>query len=218
MNKREKAGQKSALEGAAKRLAEDGTADYATIYSQLHRQEKAFTGRSIRVSVPTIAELVADLQARMDERYAEARPRLLDYGCGKGWQYLALRVHEAWGGILPHCYDIGVRGLSEPAPAQSFHGVICTDMLEHIAPDDIDGVLADIFSKLIPGGRAFAHFSIACRPAKKELPDGRNIHLTVKPPPFWVDRLKPFRRAGLTIDARFDLESDPVAVTVRMAD
>jgi hypothetical protein len=47
--------------------------------------------------------------------------RLLDYGSGKGYQYLARRYHERWGGLLPHCYDIGVQQLS-PSPRASSAG------------------------------------------------------------------------------------------------
>lgn len=175
--------------------------DYAALYGALHESQKTFPGRSIRVSVPIIAELVAIVAKRID-----FEPRLLDYGCGKGHQYLAMRVHEQWGGILPVCYDIGVRGLSEPPPARAFDGVICTDVMEHIARRDVPAVLADVFSKLSPGP-AFAHFSIACRASQKQLPDGRDIHLTVETPEWWIAQLEQFRRPGLIIDARFDRDT-----------
>jgi hypothetical protein len=32
-------------------------------------------------------------------------------------------------------------------------------------------------------------FRIACYPAKKHLPDGRNAHLIVQPPEWWRDRM-----------------------------
>lgn len=171
--------------------------DYAAVYGELHRNEKAFAGRSIRPYVQDIATLVAETRPR----------RILDYGCGKGFQYLALRVHEQWGGLLPHCYDIGVRQLRDK-PAGPFDGVICTDVMEHIEEPDVDGVLADIFAA-VPrrddGGIGFAVFGIACRPAaKKTLPDGRNVHLCVREPRWWQARLDGFRRDGLRIVARYD--------------
>lgn len=172
--------------------------DYAKLYTELHRNEKAFAGRSIRTYVPDIAELVRSVQPA----------RILDYGSGKGYQYLQYRVHEAWGGILPYCYDVGVRQLSE-RPQGKFEGVICTDVMEHIAEEDVEEVLAGIFSFVgdwqDDEHRAFAFFSIACRPAaKKRLPDGRDVHLTVKSPAFWLTKLAQFQCDGLIIRSRFD--------------
>src|SRR5690348_1646525 len=108
--------------------------DYAKLYTELHRNEKAFAGYSLKSYVDDIALLV--------ERH---NPKsLLDYGSGKGYQYLQKRMHERWGGLLPYCYDVGVRQLSEK-PQGLFDGVICTDVMEHIAEEDVDAVLDDIF-------------------------------------------------------------------------
>lgn len=171
--------------------------DYGAVYTKMHEDSpKLFAGNSIKPYVGQIAELVAKTKAT----------RLLDYGSGKGYQYLKLRVHEAWG-ILPHCYDVGVRQLSEK-PEGFFDGVICTDVMEHIEEQDVDAVLADIFASISvrPGAKkSFAFFVICCRPAKKKvLPDGRNVHLTVKPPAFWQAKLDKFARSGLIIEAVFD--------------
>jgi hypothetical protein len=166
--------------------------DYAKLYTELHQKDKAFAGRSIRTYVNDIAALVEKTGAK----------RLLDFGSGKGFQYLQYRVHEQWGGILPYCYDVGVRQLSEK-PEGKFDGVICTDMMEHIAEADVDEVLADILSFTSP--KAFAFFAIACRPStKKKLSDGRDVHLCIKSPSWWNDRLNMFSRPGLEIVARFD--------------
>jgi hypothetical protein len=179
--------------------------DYSAMYRHLHeRKEKAFRGMSIKPAVPHIVRLVEQTKPR----------RLLDYGCGKGFQYSELRVHEQWGGMRPYCYDVGVpRYASRPNGA--FHGVICTDVMEHIAEADVPTILADIFG-FVPerrdGGVSFAFFWIACRPARrKTLPDGRNVHLTVKSPQWWLDQLKPFERDKLIIEAHFDGdEADPI--------
>lgn len=169
--------------------------NYAKLYTELHRNEKAFAGYSIKNYVDDIAGLVEWTSAK----------RILDYGSGKGYQYLKRRLHEAWG-ILPHCYDVGVRQLQE-RPEGKFDGIICTDVMEHIAESDIDWVLNDIFSFVEPrvSSDKFAFFAIACRPAaKKMLPDGRNVHLTVKPPSWWQEKLDKHKCVGLTIEARFD--------------
>lgn len=101
---------------------------------------------------------------------------ILDYGCGKG------TLKEALGSIVRE-YDPSIAGKdADPAPADM---VVCTDVLEHIEPDLLDDVLAHIASKV--GKLLF--FSISTRPAKKTLPDGRNAHLIVQSPEWWLERL-----------------------------
>lgn len=171
--------------------------DYAAEYERLHSNAKYFQGFSLKTYVSQIADLV--------ERFEPVR--LLDYGCGKGHQYLVSRLHEGWGGLLPHCYDIGVRGLSAK-PEGRFDGVICTDMMEHIEAADVPGVLDDIFASCEPKG--FVFFAIACRPAhpKRTLSDGRNLHVTVRQPEWWITQIEQaVERVGLvdiTVDTEFD--------------
>lgn len=146
--------------------------DYSAAYGELHANPKRFHGYSILDHVPDIAELVKSTSSKT----------LLDYGCGKGYQYLVTRVHEQWGGALPYCYDIGIPQMHDGKKAGPFDGVICTDMLEHIEEADVPTVLADIFSL----SRKFVFLTVSCSPARhKTLPDGRNVHLTVKPPAWW---------------------------------
>ena len=172
--------------------------DYGKIYSEMHNNQKVFPGTSIKTYVSEIAQCVRLYRPR----------NMLDYGSGKGFQYLVSRVQEQWGGLLPHCYDVGVRQLAEQ-PKGPFDGLICTDVMEHIDEPDVDAILADIFS-MVPkrddGGTSFAFFAIACRPAaRKVLPDGRNVHLCIKPPSWWRDRLRAHEREGLMISDLYDL-------------
>lgn len=181
-------------------------ASYAEAYQTMHANQKTFPGTSLKPHAKDIAALIATLDLP-----DESPPRLLDYGCGKGYQYLAFRVHEQWGGVLPHCYDIGVTLLSH-RPQGKFDGVICTDMLEHVDEPDVDCVLDDIFSFLRPhrayalGIQTFAFLGICCRRSKKTLPDGRNSHLTVKPAEWWDAKLAKYQMDGRKV------------VTVYMAD
>lgn len=166
--------------------------DYAREYSRLHGNLKHYAGTSIRPRVNRIAELVQEFKPS----------RMLDYGCGKGYQYLSLRVHERWGGLLPHCYDIGVRQLSAK-PEGKFQGIICTDVMEHIEPEDVRTVLADIFSSA--DTQCFVMFGISCIPAKdKVLSDGRNVHVCLRPPEWWAKELDRFSRPGLKIEADYE--------------
>lgn len=168
--------------------------NYAKSYLKAHaRHQKWFSGRIDIENADAIGELVA---GRTDLR-------LLDYGSGKGYQYLKYRSHERWGGILPHCYDIGVWQLKD-RPEGKFDGLICTDVLEHIAEPDIDSVLVDMFGFLHTDRPVFAYFNVFCNPAGKVFPDGQNVHLTVMPPKWWEARLSGHRRHLLTIRADYE--------------
>lgn len=166
--------------------------NYAEMYGRIHEDSaKTYPGMTIRPYVPRIAKLVREVGAK----------RILDYGSGKGYQYLKARVHEEWGGVLPHCYDVGVRQLAS-RPEGLFDGLISTDMLEHIENDDLDAVLSDMFS--FCESKAFAFLSVSCIPSKKSFPDGRNVHVTQKPPEWWRNRVAPFVKSGITLAMAFD--------------
>jgi hypothetical protein len=152
------------------------------------RHQKWFSGQIDIENADAIAGLVEATGAR----------RILDYGSGKGYQYLKDRIHERWGGILPHCYDVGVWQLRH-RPTGLFDGVICTDVMEHIAEWDVEDVLADVFGLLRVDAPTFAYFNIFCNPAGKTFPDGTNVHLTVKPPEWWEGCISKFSRDNLTI-------------------
>lgn len=173
--------------------------DYAAQYGALHAHHKKFRGYSTNHYTAEIAKLVEQTGAR----------RLLDYGSGKGMQYLDHRIHEQWGGILPYCYDPGYPPLAK-RPDGTFDGIICTDVMEHIDPRDVDAVLDDIFGLLTPiqighvAPPCFAFFGIATTAAyRKTLPDGRNVHLTVQPGHWWDEKLARYKRDGLVIQARY---------------
>ena len=99
---------------------------------------------------------------------------ILDYGCGKG--YLGTNKK----------YDPAVDEFSkDPEPADL---VVCTDVLEHIESECLDDVLKHIRSKMKQAG----YFTIGCSPAAKKLPDGRNAHLIIQSPEWWLLKLSEF--------------------------
>lgn len=170
--------------------------NYGKLYQEYNdTHAKHFSGKMSSTQVREIANLVA--WAKPD--------RILDYGSGKGYQYLERRVHEQWGGILPYCYDPGVIQLSKK-PDGLFTGVICTDVMEHIDPVDVDPILDDIFASLYSVGPCFAYFHISTRPAGKTFPNGENVHLTVRPEDWWSKKLNRFEnddRPNLIIRATY---------------
>lgn len=109
--------------------------------------------------------------------YARFRPRtILNYGCGK----MALK---RIGTVDVQNYDPAIPEYeAEPQPADM---VICSDVLEHIEPECLD----EVMDHLRDLTKAFLFATIALRPARKKLPDGRNAHLIVEGAGWWLERL-----------------------------
>lgn len=145
---------------------------YRQEYRALHEAGK-FKGFSVKSSLKEIERLVKETGAKT----------LLDYGCGKGLQYTEKQYHKRWG-VLPALYDPGVKGL-DTKPLGTFDGVICTDVLEHVPEEELDGVLSEIFGY----ANKFVVLSISTLPAKKFFKDGTNVHVTVKPESWWREKL-----------------------------
>jgi hypothetical protein len=106
------------------------------------------------------------------------RKEILDYGCGR--KLLAFALGPAYSVFnydpaVPDCADT-------PAPREV---VYCGDVLEHIEPDCLDDVLADLRRCVIGIGL----FRIAIVPSNTSLPDGRNAHLLVHPHEWWKQKL-----------------------------
>lgn len=155
----------------------DGLTDQQRViefYKLMHKSGKMFRGGSMKGHTEAVADLVSKYQPAS----------LLDYGSGKGVQYDELNLHERWGGLKPHCYDPGYPPIAEK-PKGKFDGVLCTDVAEHVPEDAVDAFLADV----IGYANRFAFFCIFTNPSRKFLPDGRNVHLTVRPPEWWVERI-----------------------------
>ena len=109
---------------------------------------------------------------------------ILDYGCGKG------RFKAAAARLAPDIevmeYDPAVPGKDAlPTPADL---VICTDVLEHVEPHLLDGVLEHIRSLTIMGAILLPNLL----PAKKILPDGRNAHLIQESPAWWHGKVSKY--------------------------
>lgn len=113
---------------------------------------------------------------------------VLDYGCGQGSLFAAIREQMIAQPELPfsfECieYDPAISGKNvKPLRADV---VACTDVLEHIEPEFLDDVLDDIHNI----ARVAVFLVVSTMPAKKHLPDGRNAHLIVEPSRWWLRKI-----------------------------
>lgn len=104
---------------------------------------------------------------------------VLDYGCGKGFLKKALRGS----GLRAREYDPAVPG--KDAPPEPADLVVCADVLEHVEPEHLKAVLAEL--RRLAKKRCL--FVIASVPSTKLLSDGRNTHLIVEDEDWWFPRL-----------------------------
>jgi FkbM family methyltransferase len=137
---------------------------------------------------------------------------ILDYGSGKGMQYrpqklmldgrhVADGIAEYWDVDEVRCYDPGYAPFSV-LPREPFDGVVCTDVLEHCPEEDVDWIVAEIFSL----AARFVYANVACYPAMKRLPSGENAHITIRAPEWW--RAKFAHAAGAHAGVRWELHAD----------
>jgi hypothetical protein len=115
---------------------------------------------------------------------------ILDYGCGGG----AMMEHMQ--GLYPNTqlsgYDPGMAEFS--AYPTSVDLIYSTDVFEHIEPAHIDSTL-----KLLWQTSPINFHKIACFPAKKKLPDGRNAHLIIEEPEWWINKIQSSLDKGFKI-------------------
>jgi hypothetical protein len=155
--------------------------------------EETFPGASLPRQAPSIKRLIK----------ATGATTLLDYGCGKGQQYLPRRITDSdegieypdmqsyWGVKTIQRYDPAYQPFTQ-LPSGKFEGVICTDVLEHCPEEDIPWILGELFGY----ATKFVFANVACFPAKKRLPSGGNAHCTIKPVRWWEEQLEGASRAN----------------------
>jgi hypothetical protein len=154
--------------------------------------ERTFPGESLPRQAPHIKRLIKLTGAAT----------LLDYGCGKGQQYLPRRTSDPdegveypdmqsyWGVKAIQRYDPAYQPFTQ-LPSGNFDGVICTDVLEHCPEEDIPWILGELFGY----ATKFVFANVACFPAKKRLPSGGNAHCTIKPVRWWEEHVERAARA-----------------------
>ena len=146
----------------------------------MHEDPDRYGGRRLARHAAEIRALVASTGAET----------MLDYGAGKGVGYRALpgdherspwRAYPAWEGVRVRLYDPGYAPIARLDEDQRYHGVISTDVVEHLSPWDVPWVLDRLFGL----AERFVYVAAACYPAIAVLADGRNAHSTQQPPHWW---------------------------------
>jgi trans-aconitate methyltransferase len=104
---------------------------------------------------------------------------IIDYGCAKGTLIQQLKQDFPHIATI-HGYDPGVPEF-DTIPQTTYDCLISNDVIEHFEPEFLQQSLVHMNSLWT---RA-TWLIIACYPAKKHLPDGRNAHLIVETPDWW---------------------------------
>lgn len=145
---------------------------YRKLNTLLHQTNIAYGVGGAR-HAPTVKRLCESLNTTS----------VLDYGCGKGYlaKELAFPIWE---------YDPAIPGKdASPRPADI---VLCTDVLEHIEPDCLHAVLADLRRCM----KKVGYFVIHTGPAHKTLADGSNTHKIQEGEEWWRKRLSQIFEIG----------------------
>ena len=149
------------------------TEEYARLNARLHQERETY-GRTSGMWVEMVYSTCVEL----------GTTDVLDYGCGKGEMHLGLP-------FAIQNYDPAVPKYSaSPQPAEI---VVCTDVLEHVEPECMTDVLADLRRCV----KNVGYFGIPTFEALKTLPDGRNAHISVHDDSWWAETVS---EAGFTLD------------------
>lgn len=153
-------------------------------YRRMAAEGSNFQGLSILQHKKVIGKLVHQTKAAS----------LMDYGCGRGdaWHsphnlhhYLGIKRKNLF------LYDPSFPKHDKLPTDQTFDGVLCSDVLEHVPEEAVPATIERLFMY----SRKFVWASVCCRPAKKKFDDGTNMHVTVKPMEWWESQFVTMGRA-----------------------
>ena len=159
-------------------------------YKELHKDPKYFNGICLITHLNTVSNIIVE----------EGAKSVLDYGCGKALlyddeKYKNMKLNKQGQTLpksLPKLWQLDYYALYDPAypkhskvPKGKYDAVLCTDVIEHIDEKDTDWILEEIFSY----SRKFVLLTIACYKALKTFNNGRNVHVNIKTPEHWKEKL-----------------------------
>lgn len=149
-------------------------------YKEMHTSSQFSQGTALIKHIPEIARLAKLLGCR----------DALDYGCGKAWFWNL----PHWRGILDNeitkvkLYDPAIPEYDE-MPEGRYDMVICTDVLEHVHPEQTDDFLKTLFLFT----RRCLFINVSTVPAKKRFKDGTNLHINLRKKDQWQKKIMDIR-------------------------
>ena len=138
-------------------------------------QYKILHGKK-RYGTSSERQLVSPVQNLINKKNPQS---VLDYGCGQSRLYSKIT-----GPDIIDRYDPAISGIDH-IPRDHYDLVICTDVMEHIPEEEVDNVLRELKSL---GDTVY--IVISCDLAAEILPNGENAHCTVRPPIWWIKKLR----------------------------
>jgi len=151
-------------------------------YKKIHEDPEMFPGKSVVKYAHYIKSIVKDNKCKT----------LLDYGSGKGYLYekdnkylkekLQIPFHKFLNIKSYRCYDPGVEKFSQ-LPTDTYDMVIAVDVMEHLPTQDLEWIIDSIMSY----ANNATFFNIACFEALKTFKNGKNLHISIHEPEWWID-------------------------------
>lgn len=127
-------------------------------------------------------------------KVAKPKGLVIDFGCGTGRAGLALKkagLDVFLVDFADNCRDQEALklpflewDLTRPCPVSAKFG-LCTDVMEHIPPDDVEAVIRNIMASA-----KMVFFQISTRPDVRGKMIGKTLHLTVRPHKWWRELFK----------------------------
>ena len=168
---------------------------YRRELATLHRAPRGFGGKGHRW---------ADDVEAIARRY-NVRGHVLDYGCGRNSLAEELRTRR----FKTRSYDPAIKlfaGMPKPADM-----VVCCDVLEHVEPETLEGVLSHIADLI----QVVGFFVVSTVETAKTLSDGRQAHISLHPREWWIAKFGERFRIRETLDGpAYRPEKQVVAVVV----
>lgn len=153
-----------------------------------------FKGYSLIKSIVDIKDVINHTKSKS----------IIDFGCGKAMYYKnKLKVEDVNYISLQNYWDIEKIILYDPAvsefsdyPKVIADGIISTDVIEHIPPEDVINFIDEMFSLC----KNFIYVVIATIPASKVFENGENIHICLKTEQEWLEIFSSFKKKYKSIE------------------
>lgn len=141
------------------------------LYRQMHRSKPGYGAGPGGRDVAVLAQVIR-------ERGLSNAASVVDWGCGT-----SKVAEKLWPEAKVILYDFAIEGIDDK-PTGDHDVLICTDVMEHIPEEEVEGVLSEM-----RGLADTAIFVIHTGEAHNRLPNGENCHCTVRPENWWTARL-----------------------------